>query len=155
RRERISLGLATLRLVGHPAAIPAPARFMRPRRPGSGAPPARTRSPIPKRSGVRAARVRVGHGQGCRFRRYPAVEGLTMTVDAGTRPVVAGVDGSPPSLAAVEWAAREATRRRVALRLVHGHLQTVFPAGLGYPSLPVDVETPMRHARDLLNQTAE
>ena len=73
----------------------------------------------------------------------------------GDGPVVAGVDGSPPSLAALEWAAREAARRRVGLRLVHAHLQTAAPAGLGYPSLPIDVETPMRHAREMVEQTAE
>ncbi|MFH8413269.1 universal stress protein [Streptomyces collinus] len=34
-------------------------------------------------------------------------------------PLVAGVDGSAESLAAVEWAAREAVRRERALRLLH------------------------------------
>lgn len=36
-----------------------------------------------------------------------------------SREIVAGVDGSPESLAAAEWAAREARRRRLPLRLVH------------------------------------
>ncbi|MFE2045658.1 universal stress protein [Streptomyces sp. NPDC059477] len=36
-----------------------------------------------------------------------------------TRPVTAGVDGSDESLAALAWAAREAVRRDLALRVVH------------------------------------
>jgi nucleotide-binding universal stress UspA family protein len=46
-----------------------------------------------------------------------------MDVQRAGRPLVVGVDGSQPALRAVRWAAREAQRRRVPLRLVG-----VFPA---------------------------
>jgi nucleotide-binding universal stress UspA family protein len=36
-----------------------------------------------------------------------------------TRPITAGFDGTEQSLAALAWAAREAVRRRLALRVVH------------------------------------
>ena len=39
-----------------------------------------------------------------------------------SRTIVVGLDGSPESLAAAEWAAREALRTDARLRLVHAWL---------------------------------
>ncbi|MET8161373.1 universal stress protein [Sphaerisporangium sp. NPDC005289] len=49
------------------------------------------------------------------------------------RPVVVGVDGSPPSLAAVRWAAEDAVRRRRGLRVVHVVDPWVFDQPLATP----------------------
>ncbi|GAA1331519.1 universal stress protein [Saccharothrix algeriensis] len=49
-------------------------------------------------------------------------------------PIVVGVDGSASALAATGWAAREAARHRVPLRLVHAYL---LPP-TGYPELVVN-----------------
>ncbi|MFJ8539615.1 universal stress protein [Streptomyces sp. NPDC093591] len=49
-----------------------------------------------------------------------------------TRPITAGVDGSEEGLAALAWAAREAVRRGLALRVVHAwryQLQDAIDAG--------------------------
>ncbi|MFE2632987.1 universal stress protein, partial [Streptomyces sp. NPDC059374] len=59
-----------------------------------------------------------------------------------SRSVLAGVDGSERSFAAADWAAREALRRAVPLRLVHAS-----------PQLPGDA-VPAR-ARDTLHRLGE
>lgn len=48
-------------------------------------------------------------------------------------PVVAGVDGSESAIQAVRWAAAEAVRRGLSLRLVYGYV----PPGHDYPRLEV------------------
>ncbi|MCX5009130.1 universal stress protein [Streptomyces sp. NBC_00638] len=64
-----------------------------------------------------------------------------------TRPVVAGLDGSKESLAAADWAAREALRRGLPLRLVHAW------EGLPDDGTAVDlpeIRAPQYHARRVL-----
>ncbi|WFE39750.1 universal stress protein [Micromonospora sp. WMMD998] len=55
------------------------------------------------------------------------------------RPVVAGVDGSPSSLAAADQAAAAAVARSRPLLLVHGYLH---PLGYGVPLNPYDLGVP-------------
>jgi len=55
-------------------------------------------------------------------------------------PVVVGVDGSPASIAALRWAAGQARRHDVPLRVVHSWRPTVsvvagYPSGLEHPTL--------------------
>lgn len=57
--------------------------------------------------------------------------------DRAPRPVVAGLDGSPESLAAADWAAREARHRGVSLRLLHAWEPATYThLGLGGPEPP-------------------
>lgn len=46
-------------------------------------------------------------------------------------PIVVGIDGSAGTIRAVRWAAAEAVRRRLRLRLVHAHSMPAF----GYPPM--------------------
>lgn len=57
-----------------------------------------------------------------------------MTTDRDRRSVVVGVDGSPESLHAVRWAATEAARRRLPLRLVTA-FDTVDDRIVGLPGV--------------------
>ncbi|MER5756290.1 universal stress protein [Streptomyces sp. NPDC002088] len=60
-----------------------------------------------------------------------------------TRPITAGVDGTDESLAALAWAAREAVRRGLALRVVHAwRFQSAVPAEVA------DRDTQARWVRD-------
>ncbi|MFR9800346.1 universal stress protein [Streptomyces sp. MS06] len=65
-------------------------------------------------------------------------------------PVIAGVDGSPESLAAACWAAREADRRRLPLRLVHASDPRPRRTGgaFGTAGPGERARSPLRQARD-------
>lgn len=57
-----------------------------------------------------------------------------MSTAASTLPVIVGVDGSPASKVAVDWAARDAARRGAAVRLVH---VLTPPAVMAFPEVPM------------------
>ena len=49
-------------------------------------------------------------------------------MNSGTGTITAGIDGSRASLDAADWAAREAGRRRLPLRLLHADIRHRVPA---------------------------
>ncbi|MCB1288953.1 MAG: universal stress protein, partial [Mycobacterium sp.] len=57
-----------------------------------------------------------------------------MSTAASTEPVIVGVDGSPASRVAVDWAARDAARRGAPLKLVH---VLTPPAVMAFPEVPM------------------
>ena len=70
-------------------------------------------------------------------------------------PVVVGVDGSESSLAAVDWAAREAAARRTALRVVHAFIWPKLNVPLG-PATYADPDGGLRaDARGLLGDAVQ
>ncbi|WRZ94900.1 universal stress protein [Streptomyces sp. NBC_01007] len=73
-----------------------------------------------------------------------------------SRTIVVGLDGSPESLAAAEWAAREARRTDARLRLVHAWLWHPYVYGpLAGVSVPPPSEDPQREwAERLPRETA-
>jgi nucleotide-binding universal stress UspA family protein len=70
-----------------------------------------------------------------------------------TRPITAGVDGTEESLAALDWAAREAVRRRLPLRVVQAwHFQPYDGLG-GLDGLgAADEDTQARWVRETLDE---
>ncbi len=57
-----------------------------------------------------------------------------MSTAASSLPIIVGVDGSSASRVAVDWAARDAARRGVAVKLVH---VLVPPAVMAFPDVPM------------------
>jgi len=57
-----------------------------------------------------------------------------MPTAASSLPIIVGVDGSPASRVAVDWAARDAARRGADLKLVH---VLVPPAVMAFPEVPM------------------
>ncbi|MDW4904061.1 universal stress protein [Streptomyces sp. ADMS] len=71
------------------------------------------------------------------------------------RPVVVGMDGSKESVAAAEWAAREALRRGLPLRLVHAWEGGTAPTESKLPELDAPRHWSRRIVRDAMDRINE
>ncbi len=71
-----------------------------------------------------------------------------MTSQDMHRGILAGVDGSAPSNAAVRWAAREAAMRNVPLTLVHARTTPTAGVDMAWPALPVPEDLTRRQEEE-------
>ena len=78
-----------------------------------------------------------------------------MSTAPGTRPIVVGVDGSPASKVAVDWAARDAALRAVPLKLVNVLEPPVVMAFPDVPMPPGYIEWQEKEGRALLDAAVE
>lgn len=69
-------------------------------------------------------------------------------------PVLVGTDGSDLADAAVDWAAWEADRRGLSLRIVHGYPVMVMYPSMGFAPTPADLAYPLNQASNMLRDTA-
>jgi nucleotide-binding universal stress UspA family protein len=71
------------------------------------------------------------------------------------RGILAGVDGSAPSNAAVRWAAREAAMRNVPLVLIHARTTPTAGVEMTWPALPVPEDLTRRQEEEARQVVAD
>lgn len=83
----------------------------------------------------------------------PAAPATTIQTAVATdepQPIIVGVDGSPSSAAALDWAARQGSLTREPLLVI---MTWEWPRGVGWgPPIPADYD-PVNDARTLLDET--
>lgn len=70
----------------------------------------------------------------------PTTIGGTVSEHHHHQGIIVGVDGSPSSMEAVRWAARDAEMRNVALKIVHVVAPIVTGAAQGWPGVPIPAD---------------